>query len=282
MRPFVRHVTSLVSLAATLPVIALGAQSTRDRLPPKQGTVHVAPSPRPTPDRPDRFDHGDRDGDHDRDRDRDHDRDRDRHGGAVFYGGRGGSYVGYGAGWTGTGLRAAMYLPMQQRMRFALNDAAYVAVFEIQPGRGVRVVFPDDWAAERQLAAGYHEPPLPTGGDALAAMPGPAVAGTRFLYMVASDTPLGLAPEKRRVEALQALMGAMAFRSQSTWEVTDALRRRVLTLGGPGTWSESLVAYRPGVDDVAGAGSAAGVATVRCGNGVEYTVRAGERFECPR
>jgi len=231
--------------------------------------VRVAPAPKARAPEPDgRDDHHDgrgRDG-------------RDGFGHRGGYGGYGYG-IGYGSRWVRTtGLQAILQSPQAQRIRFAFNDQAYAAVFEIQPGRGVRVVFPDDWAAERPLAAGWHEPPLPVNGDALAGMPGGASGDVRWLYLVASDTPLGLVPQRRGVSALQSLLGAMTFRSASTHDVTQALRERVLTLGAPGTWTDAIIAYRPGTE----AAAVGGAASVRCPNGVTYTLQAGERFECPR
>ena len=257
-----RHAIPL-ALATIAVAIPAHAQSKPDRLPPKQGIVRVAPppaQPERTPDRPDRPDRDDHGG---------------RHGTHVGYGY--GSRIGSGTAFVaGGGLQSALYVPQQGRMRFALSAPAYVAMFEIQPGRGVRVVFPDDWAAERQLATGFHEPALPSGGDALGGLSSPGT--TRWLYLVASDRPLGLVPERRSVGALQALIGANTFQSASTFDVTSALKQRVLAPGGRLT--EALVSYRPGIDDVGSAG--AGVASVRCPNGVVYSVSAGERFECPR
>ena len=275
MRPILRPALSLAacSMLAAVATPALHAQSTRDRLPPKQGVVRVAPSPEErTRDRqPDRDDHGRRD------RDRDDRHDRDGWGRRGGFGGYGYGVV-YGSPWVRTaGLQAILQSPQAQRMRFALNDQAYAAVFELQPGRGVRLVFPDDWAPERMLAAGWHEPPLPVNGDALAGFPGGSSGDVRWLYLVASDTPLGLVPQRRGVQALQALLGPMTFQSSSTFDVMQALRQRVLTLGQPGTWTDAIVAYRPGA-----AGTGGGTASVRCPNGVTYTLQAGERFECPR
>ena len=276
MRPL-----AIVALVVAAPV--LQAQATPKRLPPNQhwGTgsgparkpapaVPVQPE-QPQAERPDRPDHPDRD----RDRDRDGHRRGPRHGFPH------GASLGFRHPWAeGAGLQARLWAPELGRMRFALSDRAYVAVFELQPGRGVRLVFPDDWAAERPLAPGFHEPLRPAGGDAVAAQATRAEGPVRYLYLVASDAPLGLAPAKRAVGALQRLMGPMAFQSQSTWEITNALKTRVLTLGAPGTWDEEIVAWRPGIDDVANTNR--GVASVRCGNGVLYAVEAGERFECPR
>ena len=252
------------------------AQSSRNRLPPKQDIVHVAP-PRPSPPPPpaqqqiDQFAGSQVDlfaGAH-----VDYffpNSSTGSYGSAASYTG----YAGYGAAFvSGGGLQSRLFAPMQGRIRFVVSQPAYVAMFEIQPGRGVRVIFPDDWAAERQLATGFHEPPLPTGGDAL----GGQYPSTRWLYLVTSDRPLGLLPQKRSVNALESLMGAPAFRSTSTYDVTTAIRQKVLSLGG--AWTEAMVGYRPGMDQMVSAGG--GVATVRCSNGVVYSVRAGERFECP-
>ena len=278
MRPMRSTLSLAISLAALTAVAvgsapALQAQSTRDRLPPKQGVVRVAPSP--SERGRERGDHPDRDGGRHHDgRDRG---DWDGHGRRGGFGGYGYG-IGYGSHWVRTaGLQAILQSPQGQRIRFALNDQAYAAVFEIQPGRGVRLVFPDDWAPERALAAGWHEPPLPLNGDALAGMPGAPSGDVRWLYLVASDAPLGLVPQHRGVQALQALLGAGTFGSASTYDVTQGLRQRVLRLGAPGTWTDAMVAYRPGE-----VGSVGGAASVRCPNGVTYTLAAGERFECPR
>lgn len=267
VRSMLRPALSLAAFAALGAVIvpALHGQSTRDRLPPKQGVVRVAPAPKErAPEHPDHRDRVDRDG-------------RRWRGDGGWYGGYGHG-VGYGSHWVRTaGLQAILHSPQAQRMRFVLNDQAYAAVFEIQPGRGVRLVFPDDWAPERMLAAGWHEPPLPVNGDAIASMAGGPSGDVRWLYLVASDAPLGLVPQHRGVQALQSLLGAPTFRSASTYDVTQGLRQRVLTLGAPGTWTDAIIAYRPGTAAVVGGG-----ASVRCPNGVTYTLQAGERFECPR
>ena len=265
-----KHAIPLVNVALLLAVAPMGAtldaQSTQDRLPPKQtwGTVAPPREPARTPSR-------------EPDRGRDHGRDRDRHGGGLRVGGSG---IGFGHhhGWlAGGGLQAVINAPLQQRLRFALNDGAYVAVFEIQPGRGARLIFPNDYLPERMLPSGWHEPPLPTGADALERGGVPPERGPRYLYLVASMEPLGLLPQHRTVQALEALVGGATFRSTTTYDVTTAIRERVLRLGHPFTWAEAMVPWRPGAPE-----PVIGTATVRCGNGATYSVAPGTVFECPR
>jgi hypothetical protein len=263
-----RHAASFVLAGVTGVALAVNAtaahaQSSRDRLPPKQGTVRVAPARPPEQAAPIR---GPGSG---------------PPGGGIGHGGHG-IYAGYGgtAGWiANAGLQAQLFVPHNQLMRFGLNDRAYVAVFEIQPGRGVRVVFPNDYHAEQPIAPGWHQPPLPTGADALAGLGAPAERGPRWLYLVASDAPLGLVPGRRSVAALQALVGPNTFIASSPYEVASALRQRVLTLGRELPWTDALVAYQPGVQDPLSAGTAP---TVLCPNGIRYALGAGENFVCPR
>src|SRR5215217_7909749 len=62
-----------------------------------------------------------------------------------------------------TVLEARLFPPDRGAMRFALAESSYVAVFELAPGRGVRLVYPaDDASPERPLEPGWHAPPLPS------------------------------------------------------------------------------------------------------------------------
>lgn len=257
-----RHAIPLLAGAAVLVAAGeLAAQSTRDRLPPKQTWGTVAPARQPESAPP-----------------RDPDRRGPRHGGGL----RGGGYgIGYGHHvWNeGTGLQAVLQAPYQQRFRFALNDGAYVAVFEIQPGRGARLIFPNDYNPEQLLPSGWHEPPLPTGADALARGGVPPERGPRYLYLVASAQPMGLVPARRSVQALEAIIGGATFRSTTTYDVTTAIRERVLALGHPFTWADAIVAWQPGSETPTMGPMGA---SVKCPNGITYGVAPGTVFECPR
>lgn len=194
-----------------------------------------------------------------------------------------GTGVYYGQAWRPeVGLQALFYTPDRGRMRLSLNSPAYVTIFELQPGKGVRVLFPAEGMPEQQLPAGWATPPLPTGPDPFAGVQSmdPRANGVRYLYMVASDLPMNFGPQRRTTSALYALLGPEAFRSSGTAQVTSGIRQRVLTLPSNGyRWTDQLISWVPGQQDPLGSNQAS---QVRCSNGLVYSVAPGQYFECPR
>jgi hypothetical protein len=179
-----------------------------------------------------------------------------------------------------------LYTPDRGVARFALAESSYVAVFELAPGRGVRLVYPaDDASPERALEPGWHTPALPA-GDPFAGQPGnrlDAPAGVRYFYLLAARHPLGLAPGRRSPAAIAASVGLLAFRAADPAEQAGALARHAVTLGREGDWADSpVVAWAPDFTDPAGRTTDG--ADVRCPDGRVYRVpaRTSQPFECPR
>jgi hypothetical protein len=182
-------------------------------------------------------------------------------------------------------LEARLYPSDRGALRFALGESSYVAVFELAPGRGARLVYPaDDAAPERALAPGWHTAPAPE-RDALAAEPAARLdvpGDTRYLYMIAARRPLGLAPGRRTPDAIARSVGLLAFRSADPGALAGALAQRAVALPGAGDWVDTpLIAVTPGESDPL---ARAADATVRCPDGLVYRVPAdaSRPFECPR
>ena len=256
-----RHLVPLLVLAAALP---LGAQSrTPDRLPPKQttGAAGAPASPQPTP--PPRRDYPDR---------------VPRDNGTGVYLGTGRDVIAKRQGWIDDGrMHAALWAPSANHVVFELSRPAYVALFEIQPGRGVRTIYAAD-VTETLLPGGPHQVPSSTMGDPLSGVGAPPERGPRYLYLVASEYPLGFPPQRGTVSSLQALLGAITFQSGSQYEVASALRQRVLTLQPiVGSWTDAIVSFPA----AGGAGNRGGT-SVTCPNGTTYAVTPGTNFICPR
>lgn len=258
-----RQLVPLLFVAAALP---LGAQSrTPDRLPPKQttGSAGAPSSPQPAPPPPSRDHHG----------------RIPRDNGTGVYLGTQRDVIAKRNGWLDDGrMRAALWAPSANHVTFELSRPAYVALFEIQPGRGVRTIYAAD-VTETYLPAGPHQVPYSTLQDPLSGVGAPPERGPRYLYLVASEYPLGFPPARGTVSSLHALLGAITFQSSSQYEVASALRQRVLTLQPVvGSWTDAIVPFTKG----GGVPVNASGTSVACPNGVTYSVHPGTHFVCPR
>jgi hypothetical protein len=219
-------------------------------------------------------------------------------------------------------LEARLYPSDAGTLRFALAESSYVALFELAPGRGVRLLYPaddatpeqrldagwqvvsvpaadalehepgvrllypaDDAAPERALAPGWHTPPLPA-DDPLASEPAARLdapaGGVRYLYLVAARRPLGITPGRRSPRAIAASIGLLAYRAADPAAQAAAVAQYVVALGPSGDWADSPLV-------ASGAGTADPIArstdvSVRCPGGRVYRVPAGgtQPFECPR
>lgn len=180
-------------------------------------------------------------------------------------------------------LDVELYTPHAGRLRFALGDSAYVVVFELQPGRGARVLYPAADAPESRLGPGWHQPAWPA-TDPLAgrrgAFPEPRTRA-RALYLVASRAPLGLPPARRTPAALEAATGPFVFQGTELSRLASALVRGVLTVPrDAAAWVDAMAYYEPGVADPLSAGTRP---VVRCPDGREYVLRSSDAqpFVCP-
>ncbi|HEX6536387.1 MAG TPA: hypothetical protein VF041_17480 [Gemmatimonadaceae bacterium] len=131
-------------------------------------------------------------------------------------------------------LRVLLHPPLPadegRSLSFVLNRPAYVALFEVIPGRGSRVLYPWIGSTGREFSEGYgfayltpfrfadYQPgtPFVTGWDE-----------PRFLYVVASSRPLRVQPYTRP-GALRRYMGLSRFMSYRPFATMDLLTRAVL------------------------------------------------------
>ena len=174
--------------------------------------------------------------------------------------------------------------PDRGELRFSIDEPLYVALFEMQPGRGVRLIYPaDDAQPERKLAAGWQTVAVPT-VDVLASEPGTRLGqgplSPRVVYVVASRRPLGIAPGRRSPGALATSMGLGDFRSENAGAQARGVIAHYLDLRGTTYWtSVALTTTKAGL-----AGLPGGVDDDRvlCPDGRAYAVARGAPLVCPQ
>ena len=158
-------------------------------------------------------------------------------------------------------------------------DTAYIAVFEMLPGFGARLLWPTPPdGPERPLAPGLTRIPVPSPwvGDPYAPKQRLPEPQGRVVYLLAGRKPLGLEPSRRSAEALATAVGRLAFYGADPVELVNrlqqALRLRV-------EMADRLT-YVPGAAlTVAPLGR---TLTVRCGDGRSYEIARNEaEFRCP-
>lgn len=127
-------------------------------------------------------------------------------------------------------------------IRFVLNQPAYVAVFDVYPGSGVRLLYPEGTREEVQYA-GLHQPSLITArvdADVLRAIFGPDQGGPHYLYIVASREPLGIGEYVHRPLRLVRSVGMRDYFSLDAYNVMDGLLSRVVSVGAPRDWDADV------------------------------------------
>ena len=160
-----------------------------------------------------------------------------------------------------------------------LYDTAYIAVFEILPGFGARLLWPTPSdGSERPLAPGHTRVPVPSPwiGDPYAPKQRLPEPQGRVVYLLAGRKPLGLRPSGRSAEALATAVGRLAFYSADPVELVNrlqqALRLRV-------EMADRLTYVPGGARTVAPLGR---TLTLRCADGRSYEIARNEvEFRCP-
>lgn len=142
-----------------------------------------------------------------------------------------------------------------QPLRFVLNQPAYVAAFVVSPGEGVRMIYPLVNSAEKLQWAGFHNESLiglHFDDDAYDVVFGrvswrgyPAsfagqFTGPRYLYIVASRTPLDVSRFVHRPMELQRTVGYAAARSFDSDDAFNALLNNVVSLGSDDSWDSDV------------------------------------------
>jgi hypothetical protein len=111
-----------------------------------------------------------------------------------------------------TPLEARLYAPLGGVVHFAVSKPAYVAVFEVAPGGGMRMLFPSStYQSQRRIAGGYSFAPSRFGSnrDYLTHASGWSRSiWPTYLVLIASERPLRV---ERMVNAPWALRSELGF-----------------------------------------------------------------------
>ncbi len=124
--------------------------------------------------------------------------------------------------------------PLGGQISFNISRPAYVAIFEVVPGRGVGLMYPSVAIQDRQLTAGFHQPFFGLSDFRWGYLPAlpvyNLVEGPRILYMVASERPLDLDRLIQYPTALRSELGLARFASHQPFSTIDDLD--AMLLGG--------------------------------------------------
>lgn len=157
-------------------------------------------------------------------------------------------------------------------LTFALNRPAYVAAFEVIPGRGVRLLYPYAPDADPRPAGMSLVTETPAFyDDYLRSALGEPYGGATYTYIVASDEPLALGSFTQPA-GLRNYFGEDRFASYRASTFIDAVTTAVIPADAPDdSWSSDIV-----VDwSNAPVGAFALASTsITCGNGRIITVPA--------
>lgn len=135
------------------------------------------------------------------------------------------------------------------RLEVMTSRPAYVAIFEIVPGRGVGLLYPAYYGEDNSVQAGlntilisrsrlYYREFLSYNGMGGQPMP-------RYLYMVASDAPLRLTQFIDSPGALRRTLGLQQFASLSPYSLMDQLSGMILPYGARGDWADDVLTIWP-------------------------------------
>ncbi len=182
------------------------------------------------------------------------------------------------------------------RVLVSTNQPAYLAVFEIVPGRAVSLVYPSSARQRRVALSGSSWLTVShwrgddgarsvrndrDGRDDRYDRDGRRVrrrATERHLYAIASDRPLRLSEAAFDHDYLRTVVGSRAMRDDDPYDVMAALSRRFVPAGDEEDWGEDLFtldASRPAV--------VVRVAKIYCPDGSVTYVREdmADRASCP-
>ncbi|HUF27287.1 MAG TPA: hypothetical protein VMM18_09945 [Gemmatimonadaceae bacterium] len=178
-------------------------------------------------------------------------------------------------------LEVAVARPVGNHIYLQTNRPAYVAIFEIIPGRGVAMVHPGSPRESQLVVSGLTRVPIwwslrtPAGrGRTVAASRQPV----RYIYALASDRPLRLTEGMYDSGQLQRALGVDGRPGTNPYVTMRALARRFVTVVREDQWAEDVYLL-----DTPHAGDAHRVARVYCGDGTVYEVPAemADRVWCP-
>ena len=173
--------------------------------------------------------------------------------------------------------------PVRGRLLVQTNRPAYVALFEVVPEVGIRLVHPSSSRESRFVLSGLSSVPIwwsPTRPGASRART-VASSSTRYIYAVASDEPLRLPPAAFQAGYFRRTLGSRVFHSASPYTTMRALSRQVLPHVADEEWAEDVFIMEM---EATRESRPVRVARVYCPDGTIYEVPAAmaDRVLCPR
>ena len=170
--------------------------------------------------------------------------------------------------------------PHQGKVFVQTSRAAYVAIFEIVPERGVELVYPAS-PRQRGFVAGLREVPTwwessrvtyRAGWSTSRAYPG------RYIYALASDEPLNIPDAAYRTGYLRDVLGSGVYSSANPYATMRALAREFVPEVRDEEWAEDTYVLSPSY-----ATEPYRVTRVYCRGGTMYEVPSelADRVWCP-
>src|SRR5688500_5003772 len=178
-------------------------------------------------------------------------------------------------------LEVALGSPAAGKVPVQTNRAAYIAIFEIIPQQGVTLLHPSTAKQSRTVMSGLSWVPVVAGPAPTAqrvSNSGRPRRAVRYIYALASDTPLRIPDRAIEPGYLEQLLGPAAFRAASPHAAVRALSRHFAPKVSDEQWAEDLFAVEP-----RNSATPPRVARVYCWNGRMYEVPEdmADRAWCP-
>jgi hypothetical protein len=150
------------------------------------------------------------------------------------------------AAYDGRPLRARI-ADVSGQLLVTVSRPAHVAIFEIVPGQGVGLLYPAYSGERNYLYAGMNSLSIMRSRLYYSYFsPSPfASREPRYLYMIASDSPLRLSEMVDAPGALRRTMGFASFASTNPYGLMDDLADMVLPYGAQGDWADDVYVIWP-------------------------------------
>lgn len=183
----------------------------------------------------------------------------------------------------GAPMHARIYGSTYGRVHFSVDRPAYVAVFEMTPGSGMRMAYPQYGTDGRFVTAGSYSTPdrgwrsdytaySPSSFASFGTIGGSHWAAPRYYYLIASYAPLRVADYAHSPIALRSALGWQTFTGQNPYHAMEALADLVLTDATPGSWTSDVYVEWPEPSMPALRNTGPVMRVVRCADGTEMLV----------
>lgn len=145
-----------------------------------------------------------------------------------------------------TPIRARI-VDVSGRISITTNRPAYVAIFEVVPGQGVGLLYPAYRGERNRLSSGYSTLMISQSRSYYSYFQaGPANRrAPRYLYLIASDTPLRLSHLVGQPGALRRTLGLTSYASSNPYGVMSELQGLVLPYGESANWTDDVYVIWP-------------------------------------